>query len=210
MGESALKIALTGAMGSGKSLVAELFREQGARTIDADQVSRRLLMPAAAGWCALRAEFGDRFFTADLTVDRQKLRAAIFSDEALRKKINAILHPLIRQAIVDLCREKVGLKGDSADSAGRPPITVVEVPLLFEVGWQNDFDLVIAVTADEDICLDRIVRRDQVARPAALAAFATQMSPAEKAAMADYLIDNSGSLEATARQVRELYAILIA
>jgi dephospho-CoA kinase len=210
MGESALKIALTGAMGSGKSLVAELFREQGARTIDADQVSRRLLMPAAAGWCALRAEFGDRFFTADLTVDRQKLRAAIFSDEALRKKINAILHPLIRQAIADLCGEKVGLKADSADSAVRPPITVVEVPLLFEVGWQNDFDLVIAVTADDGLCLDRIASRDDVGRAAAQAAFASQMSPAEKAVRADYVIDNSGSIDATARQVKELYATLTA
>jgi dephospho-CoA kinase len=210
MGESALKIALTGGMGAGKSMVAALFREQGARTIDADQVSRRLLLPAAAGWSALRAEFGARFFKADLTVDRQKLRAAIFRDESLRKKINSILHPLIRQAIAAICAEDAGRKADLPARAGRAPITVVEVPLLFEVGWQNDFDLVIAVTADDGLCLDRIASRDDVGRAAAQAAFASQMSPAEKAVRADYVIDNSGSIDATARQVKELYATLTA
>ena len=202
-----MKIALTGAMGSGKSLVAELFREQGARVVDADEISRRLLEPAAMGWRAMRAEFGDRFFNADLTVDRKKLRAAIFSDEPLRNNVNSILHPFIKQAINEICINEADYKSDSTD-VGRLVITVVEVPLLFEVGWQEDFDLIIVVSADDETCLTRVMSRDGVDRQAALAAFATQMGLAEKARMADHVIDNSGDMAATARQVKKLYVSL--
>ncbi len=207
MGGVNLKIALTGAMGSGKSLVAELFREQGARVVDADEISRRLLEPSAMGWRAMRAEFGDRFFNADLTVDRKKLRAAIFSDESLRNKVNSILHPLIKQAINEICLNEADFKSDSTN-VGRSVLTVVEVPLLFEVGWQEDFDLIIVVSADDETCLTRVMSRDGVDRQAALAAFATQIGLAEKARMADHVIDNSGDMEDTARQVKELYVRL--
>ncbi|MCK4839739.1 MAG: dephospho-CoA kinase [Desulfobulbaceae bacterium] len=205
MGESNLKIALTGAMGAGKSYVAELFRQLGSRVVDADEISRRLLEPSARGWSALADEFGKRFFKIDLTVDRKKLRTAIFSDEDLRKKINSILHPLVKQAINEICEENVDSNSDATDAVGRSALTVVEVPLLFEVGWQGDFDLVIVVVAAEETCLNRIMSRDEVDRHSALAAFAAQMSLAEKARMADHVIDNSGDLESTARQVKELY-----
>jgi dephospho-CoA kinase len=197
-------------MGSGKSLVAERFRELGARVIDTDEISRRLLEPSAKGWSALADEFGDRFFKIDLTVDRKKLREAIFSDEELREKVNSILHPLIRESVNEICAGEVGCKAASLNGAMRPQITIVEVPLLFEVGWQDDFDQVIVVTADEETCLNRVMSRDGVDRHAALAAFATQMNPAKKAGMADHLIDNSGDLAATARQVKELYLNLLA
>lgn len=202
MGDLNLTIALTGAMGSGKSRVAELFRELGARVVDADEVSRRLLEPSAMGWVALSDEFGKRFFKSDLALDRKKLRNAIFSDEGLRKKVNAILHPIIRQAVNEICaadadRESAGV--------GRAVFTVVEVPLLFEVGWQEDFDLVVVVFADEETCLNRVMSRDGVDRHSALAAFSTQMSLAEKVRMADHVIDNSGDLAATARQVKNLF-----
>jgi dephospho-CoA kinase len=208
MGGVNLKIALTGAMGSGKSLVAEIFREQGARIVDADEISRSLLEPDALGWRAIRAEFGDRFFNAGLTVDRKKLRAAIFNDEPLRNKVNSILHPLIRHAINDICLNEAGFKSNQTDVIGRSLITVVEVPLLFEVGWQEDFDLIIVVSADDETCLTRVMSRDGVDRQAALAAFATQMGLAEKARMADHVIDNSGDIAATARQVKKLYVSL--
>lgn len=204
MGESNLKIALTGAMGSGKSRVAELFLEQGARVIDADKISRLLLEPSEKGWSALQAEFGELFLNDDLTVDRKKLRASIFSDESLREKINSILHPLIKYAINGICAEKTVHQSVMIDGAGCLPITVVEVPLLFEVGWQDDFDLVIVVCADEETCLKRVMVRDGVDRQSALAAFASQMSLAKKIRMADYVIDNNGEMEATARQVKEL------
>lgn len=210
MAASNLKIALTGALGSGKSRVADLFRDQGARVIDADQISRSLLEAGAKGWCALRAEFGERFFNADLTVDRKKLRAAIFGDASLRKKVDAILHPLIREEINGICAQNLADKADGRVAPARRIITVVEVPLLFEVGWQDDFDLVVVVTAATETCLERVMRRDGVDFTAAQAAFATQMSLAEKTGMADYLIDNSGTLAEAARQVKDVYARLSA
>jgi dephospho-CoA kinase len=210
MGGATLKIALTGVMGAGKSRVAELFRDEGARVVDADEVGRCLLEPFKSGWTALREEFADRFFNVDRTVDRKKLREAIFNDEALRAKINSLLHPLIRRAIDKICAEAAGRKAGSAQRAGAlPAITVVEVPLLYEVGWQDDFDLVVVVAAEEELCLERVMKRDGVARDAALAAFGAQMSSAAKAEMADYVIDNSGDLAATARQVKNLYAELV-
>lgn len=206
MAECNLKIALTGAMGSGKSRVAELFRGLGARVVNADEISRSLLEKSAKGWSALVAEFGNRFLQVDQTVDRPKLRAAIFSDEALRGKVNSIMHPLIRASVNEICTGGAGFMSGEV----QPKITVVEVPLLFEVGWQDDFDRVIVVVADEEICLGRVMNRDGVDHHAARAAFATQMSLAEKAKKADHLIDNSGDLDATARQVEELYLSLLA
>lgn len=210
MSECNLKIALTGAMGSGKSQVAEFFRGLGARVVNADEISRGLLEPSAQGWSALVAEFGERFLQADQTVDRPKLRAAIFSDEALRVKVNSMLHPLIRAAINEICTGNSGCKSAAANGVVLSRITIVEVPLLFEVGWQDDFDWVIVVAADKETCLGRIMSRDSVDRHAAMTAFASQMSLAEKAKMADYLIDNNGDLGVTARQVEELYRSLSA
>ncbi|MFO7604683.1 MAG: dephospho-CoA kinase [Desulfurivibrionaceae bacterium] len=204
-GAPVLKIALTGPIGSGKSTVADLFRAQGARVVDADQIARRLLEPSEPGWRALRKEFGDYFFNAERTVDRQKLRENIFRDPAIRKKVDSLLHPLIRTAINENCLKAIGTDQDFSNQVDVPPLTVVEVPLLYEVGWQDDFDLVIVITADEELCLDRVMARDGVDRAAALAAFSAQMSPAGKVGMADYVIDNSGDIEATARQVKKLY-----
>ncbi|MDF1578135.1 MAG: dephospho-CoA kinase [Desulfurivibrionaceae bacterium] len=203
-----LKLALTGAIGSGKSEVAQLFRALGARVIDADDAARRLLEPNQPGWLALRDEFADLFFNPDRTLDRKKLREAIFADRALREKVDSLLHPLIRAALAAICScEAANGKGSSARN-DVPLLTVVEVPLLYEVGWQADFDLVIVVAADREICLERVMRRDGVDREAALAAFGAQMDPDEKVAMADYVIDNSGDIEATARQVRKIHADL--
>jgi dephospho-CoA kinase len=205
MDEGNLRIALTGAMGSGKSVVAQLFREQGARIVDADKISRRLLAPSEKGWCALRTELGEDFLNDDSTVDRPKLRAAIFSDEPLRQKVNAILHPMIRREIDEICRQDVERQADRKNGEGRKAMTIVEVPLLFEVGWQDDFDLTIVVFADEETCLARVMARDGVARSQALAAFASQMGLAEKVRLADHVIDNSGDLQETSRQVEKLY-----
>ncbi len=206
MGAPALKIALTGAIGSGKSMVADLFRAQGARVVDADRIARRLLEPSESGWRTLREEFGDYFFNADRSVDRQKLRETIFRDPSVRKKVDSLLHPLIRTAINQSCGKAIGTDRDFPNQEGdAPSLTVVEVPLLYEAGWQDDFDLVILVIADQELCLKRLMERDGVDPAAALAAFKAQMSPAGKVGLADYIIDNSGDIEAAARQVKKLY-----
>jgi len=190
-----LLIGLTGGIGTGKSKVAELFITRGFLVIDADQIGRLILDPGKEGWQAMQATFGSRFFKDDMTVNRRKLRAAIFTDRKLREEVDDLLHPLIREEIATACRQ---------NSAQACRLTVVEVPLLFEAGWQEDFDSVVVVTADDETCLARIMARDGVSRPEAEQALAAQMSIEEKVAMANHVVDNSGVWSDTISQVDEL------
>lgn len=187
-------IGLTGIIGSGKSMVADLFRKSGCKVLDADQIGRALMEKGAPGWIRLKDQFGSFYFNADESLNRQKLRRDIFENSELRARINSLIHPLIRQEIF-----RQLANGDDGQL-----ITVVEVPLLFEVGWQDDFDLTIVVAADEKTCLERLITRDQVDVQAGREALAAQMSLAEKVRLADLQIDNNGSIEETARQVQEI------
>ena len=188
-------IGLTGSIGSGKSRVAELFTAHGALVIAADQIARSILEPGEKGWKALQKIFGGRFFKDDQTIDRQKLRSAIFTDPELRGVVDSLLHPLIREEIVNICRK---------DNDANCRLTIVEVPLLYEAGWQEDFDLVVVVAADDETCRKRIMIRDGVSHPEAEQALAAQMRIDEKTVMANHVIDNSGAWDDTVRQVEEL------
>jgi dephospho-CoA kinase len=202
-----LLIGLTGGIGTGKSTLGELFRQHGARLISADQLSRELLAPDGEGTKLLRRQFGERFFSSGGVIDRGGLRRAIFADPELRRKLDSLLHPLIRKRIFELLAET----GQNMPEAIRPPFfqgTVVEVPLLFEAGWQDDFDRVVVVLAEDEQALERLRQRDGVSRAEAEAAVAAQMPLCEKIARADYVIDNRGSLDETARQVSELIVLL--
>ena len=172
-----------------------MFAGHGCLVIDADQIARSILEPSGAGWNSLRTELDPGFFKDDLSLDRRKLRTAIFSDESLKDRVDALLHPLIRAEIERLCKEA---------GSGDHSLIVVEVPLLFEAGWQNDFDLVVMVYADEETCLERIMARDGVDREEAEKAVASQIKTAEKAALADHVINNDGQWVATVRQVEAL------
>jgi dephospho-CoA kinase len=198
-----LVIGLTGGIGSGKSTVAELFRQHGAQIISADQISRELLAPDGVGSKLLRQELGERFFPGSQELDRTALRRAIFAEPELRRKVNAILHPLIRQRISTL----LTASEQTLAEVNIPPIfhgIVVEVPLLFEVGWQDDFDFVVVVRADDQEALERLRQRDGVSRAEAEAALAAQLPMSVKLARADHVIDNRGKPNETARQVAEL------
>lgn len=196
-------IGLTGTIGSGKSTVAEFFRHHGALVISADQLSRELLTADGAGTQLLRREFGERFFAGRQELDRSALRRALFAEPELRRRVDALLHPLIRQRLAEL----LAAAEQTQPPAGLPPpvlVIVVEVPLLFEVGWQDDFDCVVVVRAEEEQALERVRRRDKVSLSEAEAAVAAQLAMEEKLARATHVIDNRGSLGETARQVEEL------
>ena len=186
-------VGLTGGMGSGKSSVARYCQEQfGIKYIDADLVCRDLLAPGALGWQAFVATFGEDFLDANRNIDRQRLRKAIFRDNEFRQHLNNLIHPLAHQEINNIL------------ACSEPERCLVEVPLLYEAGWDDDFSSVIVVYATDKCCLARLMQRDQLDREGAIQAIDAQLPLTEKARRADHLIDNSGTWEETCRQLLQL------
>lgn len=198
-------VAITGGMGSGKSSVAGYLCEiAGARGLSADSLCRQLLEPEAAGWLAMRQVFGERFFLADQSVDRPLLRKVLFEDSAFRHELNTLLHPLVRNEIT--CRiEKE--RGDPSEARSQARF-VVEVPLLYEAHWEQDFSQVVVAYADEKSCRQRIMLRDGISEAEAEKAMATQMPLSHKARLADHVIDNSGAWPETCLQIVHLRNLL--
>ncbi len=194
-----MNIAVTGGIGTGKSFVAKaLAAELGCRYISADAICRILLEPGGSGYNKVRREFSDDFFLPDGSIDRSALRSGIFSDRGLRKRLDSLLHPLVRSEILQECH--------SAKESGEH--LVVEIPLLFESGWKDDFDTDLVVFADTDTCVSRIVVRDTVSADDALKAISAQMSLEEKCHLGDRVIDNSGTFKETMRLLQALAAEL--
>ncbi|MDA8417420.1 MAG: dephospho-CoA kinase [Desulfobacteraceae bacterium] len=186
-----LPTAITGGIGSGKSRVASwLAAECELPLLAADQEVRALLEPGEAGWQRLRW-LGADFFDPDGKLRKARLRRAIFSDPGLKRQVESALHPLALAALL-------------AKMASVPGRCLIEVPLLYEAGWQDYFVEVVAVVAPETICLERIMRRDQVSEDEAQAAIAAQMPIADKAAQADKVIDNGGAWPDTVHQLQAI------
>ena len=189
-------IGLTGGVGSGKSTVAEMLRELGATVIDADQAAHEVYAPGTPGFEAVVAEFGPDF-VRDGAIDRQKLGALVFDDEAARRRLNAIVHPLVREWMAARTAEAVE-RGDE--------IVIQDVPLLFENGLEDLFSSVLLVYTPEDIQLERLVEGRGVPRERARAIIAAQMPIEEKRRRAHHVVDNSGTIDQTRNQVEEVWA----
>ncbi len=188
-----LVIGLTGGIGAGKSRVGRyLARLRHWPLIDVDDLCRQLVEPGQAGLAALRSRFGDCFVDDRGRLDRPALRQALFTDPELRARVEAVLHPLARTA---LRRELDRLAPGGA---------VVEVPLLFEAGWQGEVDRVITVWARPRIQRQRLAARDGLNSDQCRHALAAQMDPWAKALAADHVIDNSGPWADTCLQIRHL------
>lgn len=191
-------VGLTGGIGSGKSSVARYCaRRFGLEIIDADGVCRQLLAPGGEGYEAFRSSFGHDFLAADGGIDRQRLRLAIFRDHQLRQRLNALMHPLARREI-----EKMLAR------AADPRRCLVEVPLLYEAGWENDFSAVVVVYASDRRCLARLIKRDRLSLAQASDAIAAQLPLRDKAFRASHVIDNSGCWQDTCLQILHLGEIL--
>ncbi len=183
-----MNIAITGGIGSGKSKVAQALGEMLKGTVlSADHICRDLLAVDCKGWLRLQEIAPAECFLAEGEIDRPVLRRTIFADDSFRKEVDDILHPMVRKELQYLCAQ--------TDTNGTP--LVVEVPLLYEKGWQGDFDCTIVVDASDDICVNRVVQRDCVTRADALAAIASQMPLKKKVALADYVVNNSASFVET-------------
>jgi dephospho-CoA kinase len=194
-----VNIALTGGIGSGKSSIAAILASAlQVTTISADSICRDLMQPDAEGWRGIIAQWGEQYLNSDRTINRGLLRETVFQDSRMRSQLEAILHPLIRISV----KERM----DIADKSGES--LVVEVPLLFEVAWQDDFDCTVAVYAPESVCLRRVMGRDAISEELALKIVHAQIAPEKKAEMAEYVIDNSSLWVQAVQQVGRLARLL--
>ncbi|WP_324669861.1 dephospho-CoA kinase [Geochorda subterranea] len=204
-----LVVGLTGGFASGKSTVREIFRSLGAAVVDADAVARELSEPQGPVWRAVVAAFGPDVLAADGRLDRARLRRRILLDPDARRRLDAVTHPVIlsemRRRLARLSRDAPGRGAGRAVS----PAVVVEVPLLFEAGEAalDLVDAVVTVWADEPTCIRRARERGLSDQEAALAIRA-QWPLERKRRLADWVIDNSGSLLVTRRQVERIWRVL--
>jgi len=187
-----LVVALTGGIGSGKSAVADEFAARGVPVTDTDRISHAITAPGQPGHAAVLAEFGPGFRLPDGTLDRARLRGLVFGDPAARTRLEAILHPLIR----DAARREVG--------GWASPYGLLVVPLLFERGGGPHFDRVLVVDCPEDQQVRRVVARSGLPAAEVRAIMATQLPRAKRLARADDVLDNAGPLSAIAGQVAKL------
>jgi dephospho-CoA kinase len=196
-------IALTGGIASGKSLVASRLAELGAVHIDADQLAREVVEPGTPALEQIITEFGENVISADGSLDRQALANIVFTDPAKRGALNAITHPAVWRRVLELCEE--------AEAADPSAIVVYDVPLLVEASSDRHltFDLIVVVDAPAEARLDRLVRDRGMARQEASHRINSQATDAERLAIADVIIDNTGSIEATLEQVNSLWASVV-
>jgi dephospho-CoA kinase len=188
---------LTGGIGSGKSEVSRRLTSLGAVLVDADAAAREVVEPGTPGLAQVVGEFGERILLPEGTLDRERLGSIVFADEEMRKRLNAIVHPLVGQRMQELVE-------------GAPPeaIVVYDVPLLAENDLAALYDLVVVVDAPVEEQVRRLTARRGMSEEAARARIAAQATRERRRAIADYVIDNSGSLEALAAQVDELWGEL--
>jgi dephospho-CoA kinase len=190
-------IGLTGGIASGKSTVAAILRRLGAAIVNADELAREVVQPDTAGWKEIVDTFGAEVLQPDRTLDRQKLRKIVFSEPEARKKLEAIVHPRVRALAEQRIEEQ---------AAAGFEIVVYEVPLLFEGNLQNSLRPVVLVATDLATQKKRLQSRDQLAESEAEKHIAAQMSLEQKRRLADYVIENDGSLEELERRVRDVLA----
>jgi dephospho-CoA kinase len=193
-----LRIGLTGGIGSGKSTVAGLLAARGAQVVDADRIAREVVEPGTPGLAAVVAAFGRGVLTADGALDRPALAAVVFADPDARRRLDGIVHPLVRARAADLV-------------AAAPPDAVVvqDVPLLVETGQAGAYDLVLVVQADLDTRVRRLVGRGLL-EDDARARIAAQATDEQRRAVADVVLDNSGTVEELETQVERFWVDRVA
>jgi dephospho-CoA kinase len=190
---SGRRVGLTGGIGSGKSAVSALLRQHGAVVIDADALARDVVGAGTAGLAEVEQTFGPDVIAADGSLDRAAMAATVFADPAARERLEAIIHPRVRAQAAAL---------EAAARAADPDAVVVhDVPLLVETGQYRDYDTVLVVDVPAQVQLDRLVRLRGMSPAEARARIGAQSSREQRLAVADVVIDNSGTLADLARRV---------
>ncbi len=196
-GRPALRVGLTGGIGAGKSEVSRRLAAQGAVVIDADAIAREVVEPGTDGLAEVVAAFGREVLGPDGGLDRPRLGDMVFADPELRGRLNAIIHPKVAARMAELER-----------AAGAANIVVHDVPLIAENGRADAYDVVVVVDVPPRLQVDRLVRNRDMTREQARARMAAQADREQRLAIADFVIDNSGSLAELDRQVGDLWSEL--
>ena len=192
-------VGLTGGIASGKSSAATLFEELGAAVVDTDAIAHELTRPGTLAMAAIRDAFGPTYVAADGSLERAKMRQLVFSDPAAKAKLEAILHPLIREQ----ARAQI--------VATQRPYVIVVVPLLIETGAYRDLiQRVLVVDCGEELQVARAMQRSQLKENEVRAILDAQLPRTERLRGADDVIDNNGGIEALRQQIQQLHAKYLA
>jgi len=191
-----LRVGLTGNVGAGKSTVESLFAEWGATVIDTDELARAVVQPGSDTLRRIEAEWGDRVMAADGGLDRAAMRRLAFTDPAARRRLEEILHP----AILQRCREAM-IEAEAREDR----IVIAVVPLLFETGMEDEFDVVLLVDAPLESRIQRLVDGRGLAAEEARAIAAAQMPAEQKRARAHLVLDNDSDMTVLERRAWEVW-----
>lgn len=194
VGVSVTVIGLTGGIASGKSTVANYLADNGFFIVDADIASRKAVEIGSSGLEEIRTVFGDEVIQEDGALNRKALGEIIFNDKALREKLNAIVHPRVREIME--AEKEVGL------ALGKP--VIMDIPLLYENKLEHTVDEVWVVYVPVEIQIERLMARNQLSLEEARSRVASQLSIEVKKQKADKVIDNSGTLDALYQQLKQL------
>jgi dephospho-CoA kinase len=187
-------VGLTGGIGSGKSLVANMFADRGASIVDTDQIAHSLTGPGGAAMPDILAEFGAQMADSRGAMDRAQMRELVFREPAAKRRLEAILHPMIRDATL----------AAAADATGS--YVILAIPLLVESGaWKRRVNRVLVIDCPEEVQVARVMARNGLAEEQVRAIMATQVPRLERLAAADDVIDNGGPIQALTPQVDRLH-----
>jgi dephospho-CoA kinase len=188
-----LRIGLTGGIGSGKSTVAALLAARGAVVVDADRIAREVVEPGTPGLASVAEAFGRGILTPEGALDRAALAGIVFADPEARARLDAVVHPLVRHRTAELVA-----------AAAADAVVVNDVPLLVETGQASSYDVVLVVQADTETRVARLVQRGLTEQDAR-ARIAAQATDEQRRAVADVVLDNSGSPGELAEQVERFW-----
>jgi dephospho-CoA kinase len=188
---------LTGGIASGKSTVAAMLAEAGARIVDADRIAHQVVLKGEPAWQDIVDHFGSGILTHDGQIDREALGSIVFNDTEAKKALNGIVHPRVFETMAQEIQ--------SLAEAHPGDLIIMDVPLLIESGLHASLPIVILVYVPETMQQERLMRRDGLNAADAAARIRAQMPIDAKRAHAHYIVDNTGDLDATRRQVLDIY-----